>query len=303
MRLIVHRACAVHRMIVAGAALAMFLLPVFIPDARASDPRWYVGLSVPVMFLDDSESFTKGTNPGPGAPPVQIPYGANVINSYKTGFKVSGMLGREFGNGFRLQVEGFFARATLSKLIYTEISSPALQGVEIPNEDIPVSGSADQTGAMVNVWYDFNEGSRWRPFIGGGLGVVRVDWGSVEYDANALAQTVANQAAIGQACQQAVAGGQPQAACMSPQFVAGVLARVPRVNVPDLSNTDTVFAYKVGGGLGYELTHHITLQVSYRFFKTDQLEFNGRNPMTGSTVKARTDMQGHLFEVGVRYRF
>ena len=74
------------------------------------------------------------------------------------------------------------------------------------------------------------------------------------------------------------------------------------MTVPDLSDTDTVFAYKVGAGLGYELTNHITVQVSYRFFKTNRLEFNGRNAI-GNTVKATTDLQGHLFEVGVRYRF
>ena len=307
MRRIPYLTSMLQRIFVATVVLAVFLLSVFTPDTRASEPRWYVGLSVPVMFLDDSDSFTSGTNPGPpsgpGAPPSQIPYGATATNEFKAGFKVSGMVGREFGNGFRLQVEGFFARANLSKLSYTGISSPALQGIDIPDEDIPVSGPADQMGAMVNVWYDFNEGSRWRPFIGGGLGIVQVDWGGVDYDDQALAQTVANHAAIGQACQQAVAGGAPRAACMSPQFVAGVLANVPGVNVPDLSGTDTVFAYKVGGGLGYELTNHITLQVSYRFFKTNQLEFNGRDAMTGATVKATTDMQGHLFEVGVRYRF
>lgn len=99
----------------------------------------------------------------------------------------------------------------------------------------------------------------------------------------------------------AVAGGLPQAACMSPQFVQQALANAPVVTVPDLSDTDTVFAFKVGGGLGYELTNHITVQASYRFFKTNQLEFNGR--AMGNTVKATTDLAGHLFEVGVRYRF
>ncbi len=72
--------------------------------------------------------------------------------------------------------------------------------------------------------------------------------------------------------------------------------------MPDLSDTDTVLAFKVGGGLGYELTNHITLQMSYRFFKGNQLEFNGRNAL-GNTVKVTSDLQGHLFEVGVRYRF
>ena len=299
MRRISYRISMLKRMIVAGAALAVFLLPVFTPDARASDPRWYVGMSVPVMFLDDSESVTSGVNLG-------APYSASASNEYKAGFKVSGMLGREFGNGFRLQVEGFFARADLSKLIYTGVTTQTAQGpLSLQGTDIPVSGPADQLGAMVNVWYDFNAGSRWRPFIGGGLGIVQIDWGGVDYEQGALEQSVANQLALLGARQQAglPAGGSHD----PPGFREGVLARaqLPPGAVPDLSDTDTVFAFKVGGGLGYELTNHITLQVSYRFFKTNQLEFNGRSSIgnTVNTVKATSDLQGHLFEVGARYRF
>ena len=140
MRLISHRTSAVNRMIVTAAALAMFLLQVFTPDARASEPRWYVGMSVPVMFLDDSESVTSGVNLG-------APYSANAVNEYKAGFKVSGMLGREFGNGFRLQVEGFFARANLSRLIYTGVTTQTVQGpLSLPGTDIPVSGPGRPIG-------------------------------------------------------------------------------------------------------------------------------------------------------------
>ncbi len=78
MRLILHRTCAVNRMIVAGAALAMCLLPVFTPDARASEPRWYVGLNVPVMFIDNSDSVERGDSgddPVHGERPDGIRYG------------------------------------------------------------------------------------------------------------------------------------------------------------------------------------------------------------------------------------
>ena len=301
MRRLSYRISMFKGMIVAAAALAVFLLPVFTPDARASEPRWYVGMSIPVMFLDDSESVTSGTNNNfPGLGPV--PYRANAVNEYKAGFKVSGMLGREFGNGFRLQVEGFFARANLSKLTYTgqRTSVPGLGDIDIPSKlPIGVSGPADQLGAMVNVWYDFNEGSRWRPFIGGGLGFVQVDWGGVDYQRGELEQSLAEKTGLHVACLQAM---QPPGCSLPPQTRQGIMAAARAVTVPELSGTDTVLAYKVGGGLGYELTSHITLQVSYRFFKTNQLEFNGRDD-EGNVVRATSDLQGHLFEVGARYRF
>ena len=301
MRRIPHLTSILQRIFVATAVLAVFLLPVFTPDAHASEPRWYVGLSVPVMFLDDSDTVTSGTNLG-------NQYSASATNAYEAGFKVSGLLGREFGNGFRLQVEGFFARAEVSEVMYTGVTTQTPQGqLSLRGTDVPVSGPADQLGAMVNVWYDFNEGSRWRPFIGGGLGFVTVDWGGVKFPRGALEQHNANEVALQIARQQAglPAGG----AHDPPGFRQGVLANVPRVSVPGLSDTDTVFAFKVGGGLGYELTNHITLQVSYRFFKASQLEFNGRSTvevmgnMVVNTVKTTSDLQGHLFEVGVRYRF
>ena len=133
MRIISHRTSAINRMRVAGAALVLFLLPVFTSDVCASEPRWYVGLSVPVMFLDDSESGTSGTMV---APRGSVPYRADTVNEYKTGFKVSGILGREFGNGFRLQVEGFFGKADLSKLSYSKITAA---GVPVPGINTPVS--------------------------------------------------------------------------------------------------------------------------------------------------------------------
>ena len=301
MRLISHRKCAVNVMVFTVTVFATFFLPVFTPDAHASEPRWYVGLSVPVMFLDDSDTVTSGTNLG-------SQYSASATNSYEAGFKVSGLLGREFGNGFRLQVEGFFARAEISKVTYTGVTTETPVGpLSLQGTVIDASGPADQLGAMVNVWYDFNEGSRWRPFIGGGLGFVQVDWGGVDYQRGALEQHNSNEVALHIARQQAglPAGG----AHDPPGFRQAVLANVPRVSVPGLSNTDTVFAFKVGGGLGYELTNHITLQVSYRFFKASQLKFNGRSTvevmgnMVVNTVKTTSDLQGHLFEVGVRYRF
>ena len=60
MRLISHRNNTCNRIVVVAAALAMFLLAAFAPDARAADSgadsRWYFGLNVPVMFIDDSDS-------------------------------------------------------------------------------------------------------------------------------------------------------------------------------------------------------------------------------------------------------
>ena len=49
--------------------------------------------------------------------------------------------------------------------------------------------------------------------------------------------------------------------------------------MPELSGTDTVFAYQLGAGMGYEVTDAITVQVGYRLLKAKQLEFTGMNDL------------------------
>lgn len=299
MRLISKRKNTYKQMSVAAVAIAVFLLGAFTPDARAADSnaqaegsRWYFGLNVPVMFIDDSDSVETGTAQG-------VPYTANALTEYATGFRVSGVVGREFGAGLRADAELFFARAEVDKLIYKGRTTavpgqPQLGTIRIEGDhSIPVSGSASQLGAMVNLWYDFKPGSRWRPYVGGGLGLVRVDWGDVKYDRNEVAQGAANELAILQARQQA---GIPPEAPLPPGFRETVLSD-PRVvlppgTVPELSETDTVFAFQLGAGVGY------------RMLKASDLEFSGRNTAgLGATANATTEMLVHLFEIGIRYRF
>ena len=135
-----------------GAALAAA------PDARAQDGKFYVGLNVPVMFIDDTESTTTGSQAGnPMAPTMRSPYRAKATSEHKTGFKVAGVVGYELGGGLRVEGELFFARAEVDKLTYESVTS---DGNPIPgNVNIPISGTADQLGGLANVWYDIATGS------------------------------------------------------------------------------------------------------------------------------------------------
>ena len=297
------------RLLVA-AAVAVLLLPAFTTGVHAADsgmgasgPKWYLGLNVPIMFIDDSDSVERGTAVDPRRPQQGAPYTADALTEYETGFRVSGVVGREFGNGLRVDGELFFARAEIDKLIYkgrtTTVSGRTL---DIPGDHaIPVSGPASQLGAMVNVWYDFNAGSRWRPYLGGGIGLVRVDWGDVKYDRNEVAQGAATELALLQACAQQML---PPSCDLPPQVRQGVIAgsKLSPGTVPALSDTDTVFAFQLGAGVGYQYSEALTFQVGYRMLKADDLEFSGKSDM-GSTAMATTEMLVHLFEIGMRYRF
>ena len=123
----------------------------------------------------------------------------------------------------------------------------------------------------------FRQTSDWTPYIGGGFGLIRVDQGGLEYDANTLANRLAKLQNRN-----------------APDFPPGF--------VPEISSTDTAFGYHFGAGLGYRLNDRTTLQFGYRLHSANDLEFNGRNAL-GNTIDVETELRAHRFEIGVRMRF
>ena len=268
-RRFVERSAFLITAIVTFAVLAPFASQ---SEAQATDSPWYVGFQIPVMFIDDTESKTTGSNM------VQsdtMPYSAKATSEYKAGFKLAGMVGYRLGGSLRVEGELFFARARVDRQTYASI---VFAGIPVPVEvNVPISGSASQTGAMANVWLDIPTDSDWTPYIGGGFGLIRVDQGDLEYDANALANRLAKLE-------------NPNA----PEFPPGF--------VPEISSTDTALAYHFGAGVGYRLNDRTTLQFGYRLQSANDLEFNGRNAL-GNTIDVDTELRAHLFEIGVRMRF
>lgn len=267
-----------------AAAVALWLGAASVMEARAADAkwgdgRWYVGLAVPVMFIDDTGSTTTGAQAvNPQALAQRQSYTAKSTSEYESGFKVAGTVGYEIGRGFRVEGELFFARAEVAKVTYKGV--PAAGTI-----DIPVSGTADQIGAFANAWYDFDTGSDWIPFVGGGLGFIRVDQSRLKYDSQKLFR---DSYAAGLR-----ANGQPD------QQVQQALAAVP--DVPEISTADTAFAYHIGLGMGYRLTDNVILQAGYRLQAASDLAFEGRN--AAGTVKVTSGLRAHLLEIGLRYRF
>ena len=254
------------------ATFALLALSASPPHAQAADSPWYLGFQVPVMFIDDTASKTAGRNMIQGH---AVPYSAKATSEYKAGFKLAGMVGYRLGGSVRVEGELFFARARVDSQTYGNIVSA---GSPVPVKvDVPISGSASQTGAMANVWFDIPTGSDWTPYVGGGIGLVRVDQGDLEYDANTLANRLARL--------------QNENA---PDFPPGF--------VPEISSTDTAFAWHFGAGVGFRLDDRTVLQFGYRLQAANDLEFDGRNAF-GNTINVKTELRAQLIEIGVRMRF
>ena len=119
-----------------------------------------------------------------------------------------------------------------------------------------VVGDFSMVAFMANVDYDFDTGSRWVPYVGGGLGVAII---SIDTETDT---------------------GRPLA-----------------------DDSDTVFAYQVGAGIGYEFPleegRSITVSLDWRYFATQDPTFTGQ--VTGG--KFDVGISGHDIGIGIIYGF
>ncbi len=266
---------------VAAAAFALCLATSLAAGAQAegNEGKWYIGLNVPVMFIDNTKTSVRGSN----TTPVTTSYTTNSVSHYGLGFRIGAVVGYYVLPNLRLEGEFFYGFARVKKNVYsgTRFTAPD-QGnpgqtvtTSVPGGKInqPVKGNAKMLGAMVNAWYDIPLDPDWRPFVGGGIGVFQADFGSLKWNPDDVCTTIATRL-----------GQQAQPGC-------GLRPK----------DKDTVFAYQVGGGIGYRVDDSITLQMGYKFQMAPGLQFDGRN--AAASVRTKSSMRIHLFEIGFRYHF
>lgn len=114
-------------------------------NAQQVWPRWYVGLSGGVTYLDDSD--VSGTSTGE--------------LSYDMGGVATASLGYSLHQNIRMEFEAGYHENSLdgSVLGGTAASAP---------------GRLRVASYMVNAFYDFRNGSQFTPYVGGGAGLAQV---------------------------------------------------------------------------------------------------------------------------------
>ncbi|MDD9992203.1 MAG: porin family protein [Rhodospirillales bacterium] len=244
--------------------------------AQAQEGSWYIGANMPLMFIDDSDATSTTTvGPIPQFLPQPVSIDATVTTEHDTGFKFGATLGYHIDSSIRIEGELFLARADIAQITNTNIIVP---GVTLGEFEVPLhpNGKGEQFGAMLNIWYDIETGSDWTPYVGAGLGLIRIDQSDLYYDQGQLAREVLDRLPV-------------------PPALANQL------EVPELSDTDTAFAYQFGAGIGYALSETATLQIGYRLQALNGLEFTGTNQI--ASVRAETDLRMHFLEIGIRQLF
>ena len=254
------------------AALAVVLVSLG-TNAVANDGP-YVGVGGSLSILNDA-SVT--------APANETYPALNANANTKNGFAIRGMAGYAFPSGFRVEAEIDYRRHKTGDMdvkspgSLVELAAPlvaqrindqrAAKGLpaQYPDPtmatyaDLPPQGQVQAADAvtgpqavvgdfsmlafMANVDYDFDTGSRWVPYVGGGLGVATI--------------SIDTETATGRST---------------------------------ADDSDTVFAYQVGAGLGYEFPleegRSVTVSLDWRYFATQDPTFKG-------------DVTGGEFDVGI----
>ena len=268
-------------------ALALMLVS-FGTSALAADGP-YVGIGGSLSILNDSAVTA----------PEREPFKAlNANATTKNGFAVRGMAGYAFPSGFRVEAEIDYRRHKTDKMDVNSAGGVALsaaaqhpgfnpmglparelldeyrllpqslpQGAHplTPTKDLFENGAEDThivNGAfsmlafMANVDYDFDTGSRWVPYVGGGLGLAIISLDAESADGESF-----------------------------------------------VDDRDTVFAYQVGAGIGYEFPlpegRSVTVSLDWRYFGTQAPTFTGA--VTGNEFE--TEISGHDIGIGLTYGF
>lgn len=209
---------------IAKAALACGLLLSSVVAANAGENAWYVSGAGGMSFFNDADNSLSG---------------GSFEASYNPGFAFVAAGGRQFDFGLRVEGEIGYRQASVDTVKFSGATG-SLDG----------SGHSSALSFMANGLYDFDLGSRFKPYLGGGIGFANVSANNIK----ALNTTLVDDSAVVFAYQ--AIGGLGYA--VTPQFTAFVEYRYFATSNPKFS--------QAGGTVESEFqTNNVMLGVRYAF--------------------------------------
>lgn len=183
-------------------------------------------------------------------------------------------------------VTGLAIALIMSCIVSSVSAAPYVSGSfgMVSVSDSTLSGKS--TGEM-----SFNSGFGFLAAIGNNFDGLRGE-AEMAYRTNDL-DKVSNSPAEGEFTSKSLMGNLfadlPLSENVRPFFGAGIgLANIDTVN-----SDDTVFAYQAIAGIGFPLTHVTTLDLQYRYFASEDPDFDG----------SKAEYQTHNFFAGLRFDF
>lgn len=208
---------------------------------------WYLSISPSVVFgydlsveSDDPATVTLPA-PLPGLPPVINTVPVDIDVDTDTGFGIGGAVGYRF-NDARVEFEVDYNRNGVSSITVNDV------------EGTGVDGSLETLKFFVNGYYDIPTGSRFRPYVGGGVGLAIFSANDVEAAVPVLGGVSVDDSSTGFAF-QAKAGVNYDISETAIAFLGYRLYGLPGQSFEAFDtdlDADSVFVHSLQLGLRYE---------------------------------------------------
>lgn len=176
---------------VSRAALATAASFLAMP-AIAGTPYIGVGAGVTLPNKSKEKGATTAGIPATAAfPAIASGTSLDLETRFKNGFNISGYAGYRLDNGFRLEAEVAYSENKVENHRNLAVGGTVIDGLDsavltrgAASASNPLVGAVIGNGGggritnwavMGNAYYDFNSGGSLQPYIGGGLGIQKVD--------------------------------------------------------------------------------------------------------------------------------
>jgi len=148
------------------------------------------------------------------------------------------------------------------EMLYTYHGDNEWSGIPAPPD--PIFADIESHSLMANLYYDFDMGRRFKPYVGAGIGVAYHDMSALD-------------------CAPAIPG-----VCTPGNFQRG--------------GEHVTFAWSVMTGVGFEVSDRTTIDVGYRYMDLGHVESNSVD-ITGFANPTHTDedITSHEIKFGVRF--
>jgi opacity protein-like surface antigen len=172
-------------------------------------------------------------------------------------------IGYDFDKKFNVPIRTELEYAIFSK---AKARKQFAYGEFIDDEDLHRGHNIRTQTLFLNAYWDINTGTKFTPYIGGGLGI-----GFIKFE-------FYNKSAG--------PGGDGFEGIYSP-----------------LNKTNTNFIWNLGAGLGYDINDNWTIDLGYRFVGLGEVKSKKLYDDDGSTGIQKLDLNQHQFALGVRFTF
>ncbi len=151
----------------------------------------YIGASGGINLQNDSKNKGKTTADIPATvdfPAIATGTSVDWKTKFKNGYDLNLMAGHRFDNGFRIELQGFYNEANVSRHTDLAVGGTVIDGVDsavltrgAANAANPTVGTVLSTdagkiknyGVFANAFYDIKAGDTFMPYVGVGAGLQR----------------------------------------------------------------------------------------------------------------------------------